>query len=106
MRIFSAVILVAALTHAATAAEYYVSLRGNDANAGTMPQPFATLAQAQRPPGVWRVARPCMFLREGTHYLGETLVFSAEDSGTQATSPVVYQAFEQEQAVLLAAACG
>jgi len=38
-------------------------------------------------------------VRGGTYYLPETLIFTAEDSGTQA-APVVYQAYEKEQPVL------
>ena len=38
-------------------------------------------------------------MREGTYYLPETLVFTAEDSGTKA-APVVYQAYHKEQAVV------
>ena len=35
-----------------------------------------------------------VFVREGTYYLPETLVFTAEDSGTKA-APVVYQAYRE-----------
>ena len=40
-----------------------------------------------------------MWLRGGTYYLPEKLVFAAEDSGSQA-APVVYQAYENEQPVI------
>ena len=38
-------------------------------------------------------------LERGSYYLPETLVFTAEDSGTKA-APVVYQAYRKEQAVI------
>jgi len=40
-----------------------------------------------------------VWLRGGTYYLPEKLVFAAEDSGSQA-APVVYQAYENEQPVI------
>ena len=40
-----------------------------------------------------------MILRGGIYYLPEPLVFKAEDSGT-ASSPVIYQPYQDEQPVL------
>ena len=93
---------LAALTHisAAQAGNYYVAANGNDDNPGTLARPYATLPRAQQ------AARKeagreavTIFIREGTYYLLETLIFAAEDSGTKA-APVVYQAYEKEQAVI------
>ncbi|MHB8524251.1 MAG: PDZ domain-containing protein [Limisphaerales bacterium] len=75
---------------------YYVAPSGSDGNPGTLEKPFATIQHAQqavrlRPGPVW--------LRGGTYYLPEKLVFSAEDSGSKA-APVVYQAYRQEQSVI------
>src|SRR5580765_4100081 len=75
---------------------YYVAPTGSDGNPGTLEKPFATIQHAQqavrrKPGSVW--------LRGGTYYLAEKLVFSAEDSGSKAT-PVVYQAYGQEQPVI------
>ena len=75
---------------------YYVAPTGSDANPGTLEKPFATIQHAQqavrqKPGAVW--------LRGGTYYLPEKLVFSAEDSGSQA-APVVYQAYGKEQPVI------
>ncbi len=73
---------------------------GNDTNPGTRDQPFATLQRAQqaarKAAGVETVT---VLLRAGIYYLPETLVFTAEDSGTKA-APVVYQAYAKEQAVI------
>ena len=79
-----------------TGPAYYVAPTGSDANPGTLAQPFASLQRAQqaarqKPGGV--------FLRGGTYYLPETLVFTAQDSGTPA-APVVYQAYKDEQPVI------
>ena len=75
---------------------YYVAPTGSDGNPGTLEKPFATIQRAQqavrqKPGPVW--------LRGGTCYLPEKLVFSAEDSGSKA-APVVYQAYGQEQPVI------
>ena len=75
---------------------YYVSPAGSDENPGTLERPFASLRRAQqavrqKPGSVW--------LRGGTYYLPETLVFTAQDSGTKA-APVVYQAYGDEQPVI------
>jgi hypothetical protein len=75
---------------------YYVAPNGSDSNPGTLGKPFATIQHAQQavrqqPGAVW--------LRGGTYYLPEKLVFSAEDSGSKA-APVVYQAYGKEQPVI------
>ncbi|MEI8373078.1 MAG: PDZ domain-containing protein [Planctomycetota bacterium] len=79
---------------------FFVAPNGNDTNPGTLENPFATLQHAQQ------AARKTagreavtVFLREGTYYLPEPLIFTAADSGTKA-APVVYQAYQKEQAVI------
>jgi len=81
-------------------AKIFVAANGSDTNPGTLEKPFATLQRAQQEArtAVGREA-VTVFLREGTHYLSETLVFSAEDSGTK-VAPVVYRAYQKEQAVI------
>src|SRR5712691_10602793 len=64
---------------------YYVAPSGSDGNPGTLEKPFATIQHAQKaarqkPGSVW--------LRGGTYYLPQKLVFGAEDSGSVA-APVV-----------------
>jgi len=75
---------------------YYVAPSGNDANPGTLALPFASLPRAQQAarqkPGV-------VFLRGGTFYLTQALVFTSRDSGTK-DAPAVFQAFENERPVL------
>ncbi|HEV7924624.1 MAG TPA: PDZ domain-containing protein [Verrucomicrobiae bacterium] len=75
---------------------YYVSPSGRDANTGTLEKPFATIQRAQQAarqrPGV-------VFLRGGTYYLPEPLVFTAQDSGTQ-DAPVIFQAHKNERPVI------
>jgi len=84
----------------ACAAEYFVSPSGADANPGTLEQPFATLQRLSKRRAWRRGAFPVTItLREGTYYLPETLVFTPEDSGSKA-APVVYQAYQKEQAVV------
>jgi hypothetical protein len=84
----------------AQAADYFVAPSGSDADPGTLERPFATLQRAQQAARQARGREPVtVFLREGTYYLPETLVFTAEDSGTQA-APVAYRAYRKEQAVI------
>ena len=75
---------------------YYVSPSGSDRDPGTLRQPFASIERAinavRHKPGV-------VFLRAGTYYLKEPLVFTAEDSGT-ATNPVIVQSYPNEQVIL------
>ena len=59
---------------------YCVSATGHDANPCTLEKPFATLHRAQQ---AVREKRGDVYLRGGTYYLGETLVFTAQDSGTK-----------------------
>jgi len=75
---------------------YFVSPAGNDANAGTLDKPFATLQRAQQ---TVRQKRGDVFLRGGSYYLPATLVFTAEDSGTK-DAPVVIQNYQGEKAVI------
>ena len=79
-----------------TAQPYFVSPSGNDANPGTLEKPFATLQRAQQ---AARQKHGDVFLRGGTHYLPDTLLFTAQDSGTK-DAPVVYQAYQNEQPVI------
>jgi len=82
------------------AANYYVAPNGDDQNPGTLAEPFATIQRAQRS------ARKAagkesvrVHLRAGTYYLPQTLVLTAEDSGTK-SAPVIYQAYGKEVATI------
>lgn len=92
----SATLLLVVLASPACGQPYYVAPTGNDANPGTQERPFASLPRAQQ---AVRQKPGSVFLRGGTYYLPETLVFTAADSGTQ-IAPVVYQAYGNEQPVV------
>ena len=88
------------VTGFASAADFYVAPNGRDTDSGSRERPFATLQRAQR---AVRAARDntsvTVYLRGGTYYLPETLVFTPEDSG-KAERQVVYTAMPGETAVL------
>jgi hypothetical protein len=90
----SPILLVVALP--AFGQPYYVAPAGNDANPGTLAKPFASLQRAQQ---AARQKPGAVFLRGGTYYLPEPLIFTAEDSGTK-DAPAVFQAYENERPVL------
>lgn len=76
---------------------YFVAPNGDDADPGTLDRPFATLGRAQQ---AVRHAPGVVWLRGGTYYLHEPLVFTPrEDAGTK-TAPAVYQAYGNEQPVI------
>ena len=88
---------------AATAADFYVALNGNDANPGTQASPFATPQHAR---DAIRAAKKrgdrgpfSVQLAGGLYLLTETLALTAEDSGTKA-APVVWRSAPGEQAVM------
>ena len=84
----------------AYATNYYAAPTGADDNPGTLDRPFATLRRAQQAVRQARGREPVtVFLRAGIHYLPETLVFAAADSGTQ-VAPVIYRAYGNEQVVV------
>ena len=63
-------------------------------------RPYATLQRAQQAARQAKGREPVtIYLRGGTHYLTDTLILTAEDSGTP-TAPVVYQAYRNEQMVI------
>ncbi len=65
-----------------------------------MERPYATLQRAQQAARQAKGREPVtIYLRGGTHYLTDTLILTAEDSGTP-TAPVVYQAYRNEQMVI------
>ncbi|HAO77454.1 MAG TPA: signaling protein, partial [Verrucomicrobia subdivision 3 bacterium] len=90
------IFLLAAFLVPAFAQPYYVAPGGNDANPGTLEKPFASLQRAQ---SAVRQKPGAVFLRGGTYYLPETLVFTAKDSGTKDV-PAIFQAYQNEQPVI------
>ena len=96
------ILLALAATTAAQCAEFYVSTKGNDRNAGTREEPFATLSRAQQAVRELKKkssAGVSVFVREGTYYLKEPLTFGPADGGT-ADGPVTYAAYENESVTL------
>ena len=84
----------------APAADIYVSPTGRDSNSGAKARPLASIAAAQRLARSRKSAGAVtVWLRGGTYYLPQTLVFSPEDSGTKKT-PVTYAAFPGEEPVI------
>ncbi len=79
---------------------YVVDPNGADTNPGTLERPFATLQRAQQAARQVGGREPVTVqLRRGTYYLPEAVVFTAEDSGTEA-APVVYESYQHEEAVI------
>src|SRR5882724_7350530 len=84
----------------APASDIYVSPVGRDSNPGTKDRPLASLAAAQKVARSRKSTGPVtVWLRGGTYYLPQTLVFTPEDSGTKNT-PVTYAAFSGEEPVI------
>src|SRR5690348_10161492 len=86
------VLLFTLITSIASAADLHVSPAGNDSSPGTADKPLQTLAAAQKDARTAKAHGPInVILHNGTYYLPETLVFTAEDSGTKDV-PVVWRA--------------
>ncbi len=78
------------------AADFYVSPTGDDAAAGTVESPFASLQRARDAVREWRrgesgAGAVTIHVADGRYELCEPLVLESQDSGTS-DSPVVYQA--------------
>ncbi len=97
----SAVVMLMAVAREASADAIYVAPTGSDANAGTQSQPFATLQRAQQAVRQMRVKGQgtTVVLRGGTYYLPDTLVLTAQDSGTE-QAPIVWRAAEGETPII------
>ena len=89
--------LGALISEVVAGAEVFVAPSGSDANLGTRGEPLATLQRAQQ--AVRRLKAEgkgpiTVWLQPGTYYLGESLLFRPEDSGTK-ESPITYQAVKE-----------
>jgi hypothetical protein len=90
-------LLLACTCNRATAEDFFVAPDGNDASPGTVEQPFASVARAQKAVRELKAAqgdrgRPVVVsIRGGRYELSEPIVFGPADSGS-AQSPVIYQA--------------
>ena len=90
--------LVAGVAGAA-ATEFYVTPRGDDANAGTLEAPFATLARARDAARATRAdgatdTPVTVYLRSGRYILDETFVLTPKDSY------VTYKAYKSETPIV------
>ena len=78
----------------------FVSPQGDDANPGSILKPVATLSRAQMlARQIKKGGAATIFLRGGTYYLPQTLVFTPEDSGT-ASAPITFRAWKGETPVV------
>jgi hypothetical protein len=84
-------------------ADFWVAPQGTDANPGTAERPFATIRQAQNAVREQIAAGLksdlVVMIRGGVYELGEPLVFTPEDCGTEKHS-VTYRAYPDEKVVL------
>ena len=100
MFVVAPIILFVALgLAAASAAEFYVSPNGDDANLGTKEEPLATIAGARDKVRGIQGESVTVYLGDGTYYLSEPIVFTAVDSGT-ADAPVVYTAMPGQTPII------
>ncbi len=87
-------------TFPALAADFYVSLSGDDQNSGSQASPFASIAKARDAARELATKEDVtVHLADGVYYLPETLVFSPADSGT-AEHPITYRATNEGKVVL------
>ena len=84
-------------------ATFYVAPAGDDHNPGSLAKPFATLFRAQAAVRVLKKKGQdrniIVYLRGGTYYIDQPLVFAAEDGGTE-RHKVIYRAFPGEEVML------
>ncbi|HNY26017.1 MAG TPA: right-handed parallel beta-helix repeat-containing protein [Candidatus Sumerlaeota bacterium] len=87
-----------------SALEFTVAPNGNDSNAGSVEQPFATLQRARQEvrkqiaSGLKEHIQ--VQIREGVYYLPEGLVFTPEDSGTTECA-ITWEAYPNESPELI-----
>jgi hypothetical protein len=100
MKFSAGALTLMAMVCSVAGAEFFVSTSGSDNNIGTLDKPFATFVRAQRAARQERKkGGVTVWLRGGTYYLAEPLVFTAEDSGS-AQAPIVYQAWGDEKPII------
>jgi hypothetical protein len=84
-------LLVCLVASSAFSAEIYVSPTGDDNAAGTSAAPLKTIAKARDKADELKASGPVtVYLKDGTYYLTEPLVFAAKNSGT-ASAPITYK---------------
>ena len=88
--------------NSAFAADLFVASTGDDAQAGTVEAPLATLEGARQAIAARKLASEepvTVHVADGVYYLPNTLVFTPADSGSQ-QCPIVYRAQHEGRAVL------
>jgi hypothetical protein len=85
----------------AAGADLYVSPTGNDAAAGTIDAPLATLGAARTKADQLKAGNTpvTVYFRGGTYYLDTTVSFGPSNSGT-AQAPITYMAYGSEKPVI------
>ena len=79
-------------------AVYYVSPLGDDNNSGSIEAPFQTLHRTHAEMSKYAGEKPItVYLREGTYYLNEPLLFTSDNSGTK-ENPIRYISYNDERA--------
>jgi hypothetical protein len=112
--LLSAIIVKSKLNLFSKQIVFYVALNGNDAWSGTIDTPnkkmtdgpFATISRARDAIRVLKRSQGgilklpiVVFIRGGSYYLSEPILFAPEDSGTSET-PIVYQAYPDEKPII------
>lgn len=98
-----------AITDSANYAYVYVAPDGNDAAAGTIDAPLATMAGARNKVREMKKAGNIpskgivVYFRGGDYGLTENITFTSEDSGSEG-APVVYRSYPGEKAVFVGGA--
>ncbi|WP_449436021.1 hypothetical protein [Pedobacter steynii] len=77
--LFSILFALSLIINQAFGKDIYVSPKGNDKNQGTIEKPFASIKKAQLTARNTS-GKVTIYLRGGTYYLSETVVFTPEDS--------------------------
>jgi hypothetical protein len=82
-----------------TGMSFYVSPNGNDHNPGTIDQPLRSLQKALEMSRLNKDGKVTVYLREGTYYLDNPIVFTPEDSRELHTAMNI-RAYESEKAIV------
>ncbi len=100
LRCLTCSVFLLALYATGFSADLYVSSNGDDASSGAKNEPIASLAAARDAARAYAGKEAVtIHVDDGVYYLPETLVFTAQDSGTK-QFPVTYKAVNEGDAVL------
>jgi hypothetical protein len=99
MTLLACITMLSGVVTMCSAADYYVATDGNDASAGTLDAPFATIERAQEAVRETERRPLTVEVRAGVYRIREALVFGPEDSGIEG-APVTWAAYPGEQPVI------